>query len=486
MKTIIVTPENINEAVKPGNIYDFENYAITITGEAEEDNNIATNTAINTVIGATGAIVSNILEDVIKKGFGRYAPIADYVIDSAQAALQGEALGTINDLNNERTNERRLIDVYGAFYAGATGTAAVWGLGLVSGTLPAIAIGIGVSSVVGAFFSHVQDQKEKDEKEDLGRRSRRTGSRQNSGNTQNQTQAQEHNQSSSNSGSHQEDAWLDMGTQTNGSGSSDDTTTPTNTSTHYERTGHKVGEDRLSITVYEKGKNSDGTDSGWWRTTHTSYDDNGTKRTVERTYQDKDSDNDGTPDQSDAHPNDASKQMPNPMNDNGDTSDYDGRHDGLRGFRGDIDYGPDGKKGKGHDEKYDILIGFNPRIDYGPDGKPGRGYNGEFDDLKGFNPRIDWDRDHVDSREFKGNALTDRLGKINPRAIRKTLENTSVVENSQQARKMGITNIEFIFDTQVGVLFHNANGSKKGFGSGGAIAEIGIDHDLSLVTVDFF
>ena len=180
------------------------------------------------------------------------------------------------------------------------------------------------------------------------------------------------------------------------------------------------------------------------------------------------------------------KVMDNPMNDNGDTSDYDGRHDGLRGFRGDIDYGPDGKKGRGHDEKYDILIGFNPRIDYGPDGKPGKGYNGEHDDLKGLNPRIDWDRDHVDSRDFKGNALTDRLGKINPRAIQEALENTSIADNGQQAQRMGNTNTEFVFDAQAGVLFHNANGSKKGFGSGGAIAEIGIDHDLSLVTVDFF
>jgi len=183
---------------------------------------------------------------------------------------------------------------------------------------------------------------------------------------------------------------------------------------------------------------------------------------------------------------DPNVSTPNPMNDHGDTSDYDGRHDGLRGFRGDIDYGPDGKKGRGHDEKYDILIGFNPRIDYGPDGKPGKGYNGEHDDLKGLNPRIDWDRDHVDSRDFKGNALTDRLGKINPRAVREALENTSIADNGQQAQRMGNTNTEFIFDAQAGVLFHNANGSKKGFGSGGAIAEIGIDHDLSLVTVDFF
>merc|ERR1712100_215823 len=133
---------------------------------------------------------------------------------------------------------------------------------------------------------------------------------------------------------------------------------------------------------------------------------------------DGDADGDGVNNYEDSAPTDASKQTPNPMNDNGDTSDYDGRHDGLRGFRGDIDYGPDGKKGRGYDEKYDILIGFNPRIDYGPDGKPGKGYNGEHDDLKGLNPRIDWDRDHVDSRDFKGNALTDRLGKINPRAVR--------------------------------------------------------------------
>ena len=53
-------------------------------------------------------------------------------------------------------------------------------------------------------------------------------------------------------------------------------------------------------------------------------------------------------------------------------------------------------------------------------------------------------------------------------------------------RRQRPTNTEFVFDAQAGVLFHNANGSKKGFGSGGAIAEIGIDHDLSLVTVDFF
>ena len=40
-------------------------------------------------------------------------------------------------------------------------------LRVVAQRLIAIAIGIGVSSVVGAFFSHVQDQKEKDEKENV-------------------------------------------------------------------------------------------------------------------------------------------------------------------------------------------------------------------------------------------------------------------------------------------------------------------------------
>ncbi|WP_413440615.1 hypothetical protein [Synechococcus sp. MIT S1220] len=180
------------------------------------------------------------------------------------------------------------------------------------------------------------------------------------------------------------------------------------------------------------------------------------------------------------------KVMDNPMNDNGDTSDYDGRHDGLRGFRGDIDYGPDGKKGQGYNGEHDELIGFNPRIDYGPDGKKGQGYNGEHNGLKGFNPRIDWDQDHVDTDEFTGNALTDRLGKINPRAIQEVLGSMSIAENGRQAKKMGRTDSEFIFNSQAGVLYHNASGAKKGFGSGGAIAEIEIDQDLSLISVDFF
>ena len=56
---------------------------------------------------------------------------------------------------------------------------------------------------------------------------------------------------------------------------------------------------------------------------------------------------------------------------------------------------------------------------------------------------------------------------------------------SLHANKMGRTDSEVIFDAKAGLLFHNANGSKKGFSSGSAIAVFEIDQDLSVVSVDF-
>ena len=175
----------------------------------------------------------------------------------------------------------------------------------------------------------------------------------------------------------------------------------------------------------------------------------------------------------------------NPIDDGGDTSDYNGEYDWLKGFSGDIDYGPDGKPGKGYRGEHDVLSGFNPRIDYGPEGKPGQDHNGEYDELIGFNPRIDWDQDHTDHQEFEGNALTKRLGEINPRVMKEALERTKVASTSRQANTMSRIDSAFIFDSQSGDLYHNANGSAKGFGSGGAVAEIDIDQDLSLVAIDF-
>lgn len=115
------------------------------------------------------------------------------------------------------------------------------------------------------------------------------------------------------------------------------------------------------------------------------------------------------------------------MNDNGDASDYDGRHDGLRGFRGEIDYGPAGRSGEEYNGEHDLLTGLNPRIDYGPDGKPGKNYAGEHDDLIGFDGSIDWGQDHSGKREFTGSPLTEILGSINPRAGLTELSTNDVV-----------------------------------------------------------
>ena len=229
-----------------------------------------------------------------------------------------------------------------------------------------------------------------------------------------------------------------------------------------------------------KGKKSDGTTKE--ETYHgTAYDNDN-----DGLPDDGDADNDGVNNYEDSAPTDSTKHAPNPMNDSGDTSNYDGNHDGLRDFRGDIDFGPDGQPGHGYNGEHDELIGFDPRIDYGPDGKKGVGYNGERDDLIGINPRIDWDRDHVDNDDFQGNELTERLGKINPRALQEAIKSTVFADNKRQAQKMSQTDPLYVVDTQSGIIYHNANGPMKGFGSGGAIAEIEIDQDLSLISVDFF
>ena len=179
------------------------------------------------------------------------------------------------------------------------------------------------------------------------------------------------------------------------------------------------------------------------------------------------------------------KAMDNPMNENGDTSYYDGKHDELRGFRGDIDYGPNGKQDQGYDGEYDDLIGFNPRIDYGPNGKPLQGYNGEYNRLKGFNPRIDWDQDHVDTDEFTGNTLTDRLGEINPRAIQNRIKAASFANNIQQVEKSDHANPESSIDTQLVELSINTKGYNRELGSSNsAIAKFEVDQDFTLVSVE--
>ena len=251
----------------------------------------------------------------------------------------------------------------------------------------------------------------------------------------------------------------------------------------YNQDGEETGGTRR--VTYMKEVNEEGEETGNFIKTTTTTDADGKTTTTQETVEGKDSDGDGVPDSADAAPSDSSTWTPNPMNDNGDTSNYGGEHDGLRGFRGDIDYGPDGKPGRGYNGEHDELSGFNPRVDYGPDGKPGQGYNGEHDGLIGFNPRIDWDRDHNNDQEYESNPLIERLGKINPRAIKEALKETSIANNGRHAKKMGRTDSEFIFDAKVGLLYHNANGSNKDFGSGGAIAEFEVDQDLSILSVDF-
>ncbi len=456
---------------------------------SKKETHFLRDTAANIAGGSTAATVTNILGEIVEDvgeaiankilpGSGKAVGAAiDFAIDSGTAIVLNEGLEVSRD-GESFFNDDFVEDALVAVASNATAAVVV---GIIGATgAPALALGLLTSAVMGAAYSVATSLDDRFKLPEPG-------------NSKDQTQSGNSNQTNisttdssptvstngqdpsagvtygpgnsfdESSADHLFDAFLN-GTQQE----EDPASWETANVAYYERND---GSEYTSINQREYDEN--GNLTGKYRNI------NGESGSAEVTDEWVDNDHDGTPsespegDQDDPDDSDPTVTHENPMNHNGNTSDYDGQNDELRDFRGDIDYGPDGKQGEGYNGEHNELIGFNPRIDYGPDGKQGEGYNGEHDELIGFDPRIDWDQDHVDTDEFTGNELTKRLGKINPRAIQEALEATTIAENGQQATEMGSTTSAFIFDSQAGVLYHNANGSKKGFGSGGAIAGVG-------------
>ena len=471
---------------------------------SKKETHFLRDTAANIAGGSTAATVTNILGEIIEDageaiankilpGSGKaVGAVIDFAIDSGTAIILNEGLEVSRD-EESFFNDDFIEDTLVAVASNATAAVVV---GIIGATgAPALALGLLTSAVMGAAYSVATSLDDRFKLPEQG-------------NSKDQTQPENSNQtnistndSSPTDSTNGQDPSAGM---TNGPGNSFDESSADHLFDAFLN-GSEQEEDPASWeTVHVSyGDRKDG--SEYTAIIQREYDENGNLTGNYRHIDDKsgtaevtdewvDNDHDGTPaetpdgdqdDPDDSDPNVTYRE--NPMNDTGDTSDYDGQYDELRDFRGDIDYGPDGKQGEGYNGEHDDLIGFNPRIDHGPDGKQGEGYNGEHDDLIGFNPRIDYGPDHVNNDAFEGNELTKRLGKINPRALQGAImESTPFADSKRQTRKTARTESMYIFNTKSDIIYHHANGSKKGFSSGGAIAEIEIDQDLSLVSVDFF
>ena len=455
---------------------------------SKKETHFLRDTAANIVGGSTAATVTNILGEIVEDageaiankilpGSGKAVGAAiDFAIDSGTAIVLNEGLEVSRD-GESFFNDDFVEDALVAVASNATAAVVVGILGATGA--PALALGLLTSAVMGAAYSVATSLDDRfalpttSNQDEVTPNTQNTPARQQeNSNTLSGSQEQSNQEAgqpnASPNGSIQNDP-LNQETIPNtpsqeGSGQSDPSQAEPSKEggTRWVNTGAKeevVDEDgrHSGYIEYQKEVDSEGNPTGNWRVTEDGDQDNQEGAVV---WSDNDSDGDGYPDREDDSPQDSSAHMENPMNDNSDTSDYDGKHNGLRDFRGEIDYGPDGKQGEGYNGEHDELIGFNPRIDYGPD--------------------------HVNNGAFEGNELTKRLGKINPRALQEAImESTAFADNKRQTRKMARTDSMYIINTKSDVIYHNANGSKKGFGSGGAIAELEIDQDLSLVSVDF-
>ncbi len=144
MKTIIVTPENINEAVKPGNIYDFRNYPEVIVGQAEDSgNSIVYDMFTGTLHGVFGGGIAEF--SLGKLAPGKLKAAAEFGVSVAAGFLEGEGFQQFVEGDNEEFVEDLKITVATSALAEVVVAA---GMGIVSAATAPAWITVGASALI--------------------------------------------------------------------------------------------------------------------------------------------------------------------------------------------------------------------------------------------------------------------------------------------------------------------------------------------------